>query len=62
MQKMSSRLGGKTLPSFAKQSALIHAMQMRVQELSSKGYELLQADEALFSVDGYVQKHWSHKG
>ena len=34
-----------------------------MQNVVANGYELLQGDEALFSVDGYnVARHWSHKG
>ena len=61
-QKMTSRLGGLKLPSQAKQIEGIQNLQERVQELQSAGYLLLQSDEALFSVDAYVQKHWSQIG
>ena len=40
LQKMSSRLGGKFLPSFETQTAKIHKMKVRMQELLSKGFEL----------------------
>lgn len=35
---------------------------MRVQTLLDNGYELLQSDEALFSPDAYVQRHWAPVG
>ena len=37
-------------------------LQERVKTLQALGYELLQSDEAVFSVDAYVQRHWAPKG
>ena len=59
---MSSRLGGKKLPSIPKQMEKIQVLQARVKELLDAGYELLQADEAVFCVDGSVQRHWAQIG
>ena len=62
LQKMGSRLGPRKLPSYAKQGEAIEALQHRLQSLLADGYELLTCDEALFSVDAYVQRHWTKKG
>ena len=60
---MSSRLGGAKLPSMQRQRQSIAELQDRVRHLQSQGYELLQADESLFSVDGYNHSvHWSPVG
>lgn len=59
LQKMTSRLGGVKLPSMEKQWANIQDLQQRMQAVLSEGYELMQSDEALFSVDAYVQRHWA---
>ena len=38
-------------------------LQTRIQTLVAGGYELLQSDESLFSVDGYNhQAHWAPVG
>ena len=59
---MTSRLGGKRLASQQSQMQAIAELQARVRHLQSQGYELLQSDECLFSVDAYVQKHWAPSG
>ena len=62
-QKMTSRLGGVKLPSYDKQQEHIRQLQLNVSNMISAGYEFLQCDEALFSVDGYnVARHWAPKG
>jgi len=32
----------------------IQALQEKVEEIQADGYEMLQSDESLFSVDAYV--------
>ena len=56
---MSSRLGGQRLASQQSQMQAIAELQTRVQQMQNEGYELLQSDETLFSVDAYVQRHWA---
>ena len=59
---MSSRLGPRKLPSYDKQLEDIQALQRQLIDLHEQDYEFLQCDEALFSVDAYVQRHWTRKG
>ena len=39
----------------------IQALQTRLQTLLADDFELMTCDEALFSVDAYVQRHWTKK-
>ena len=59
---MTSRLGGQKLASQQSQMQAIAELQTRIRQLDSEGYELLQSDECLFSVDAFVQRHWAPVG
>ena len=57
---MGSRLGGLKLASQQVQLEKIAELQQRVHSLQTAGFELLQSDECLFSVDGFNKaKHWA---
>ena len=56
---MKSRLGGKKLMHPVLQDQKIKELQYQLQQLDSDGYEILQADESLYSADSYAQLHWS---
>ena len=59
---MTSRLGGRRLPTYQVWQARIQALQQRMTALAAENYEILHADESLFNIDHYVGSHWAPSG